>query len=221
MAEPVKSGPSAKPASKPAAKPSGGGGGGNFEAEFIVLIFIIGYLIIGISGSVLDSFTALSQNIYVYRFILALKIISGTIATLSIIGIVYVLSKSLKLRREHLGDVPQSQVSSAPQVHPFALEWSGIHSRLETATDADAALIIIDADALADRILRELGLPGETMGERLISLGDQKFKAIDDLWDAHKIRNQIAHEGAKNITYSDAAYALAKYEKAFKELGVI
>ena len=219
MAEPVKSGPSTKPAFKPAAKP--GAGGGDFDVELIILIFIIGFLILGISGSVLDSFSALSQNIYVYRFILTLKIISGTVAALSIMGIVYVLSKSLKLRHEHLGDVPQSQVSSEPVAHPFALEWSGIHSRLDTATDVDAALIIIDADALADRILKELKLPGETMGERLIALGEQKFKAIDDLWDAHKIRNQIAHEGAKNITYSDAAYALAKYEKAFKELGVI
>ena len=219
MAEPAK--PPPKQTVKSAPKPSGGGN--DFDLELVILVFMIGFLLLGVSGSVLDSFSVFTQNIYIYRFILALKIVSGTVATLSLIGIVYVFSESIKFRHAHLigAHAHTASPEPRPEAAMFALEWSSIYSRLETATDADAALIIIDADALADRILKELGLPGETMGERLKALGEQKFKEIDALWDAHKIRNQIAHEGARNITYSDAAYALAKYEKALKELGVI
>ncbi len=219
MAEPTKS--TSKEQKKSSAHKSGGGGGDDtMDVELVILVLIIVFLLFGVSGSFLTSFSIIENNIYIYRFVLALKIISGTVAALSLAGIGYVLSQSLKLRALP-SSIPVEIETRPQQPSRFALEWANIRSRLDTATDADAALIIIDADALADQVLKELKLPGETMGERLIALGEQKFKAIDDLWDAHKIRNQIAHEGAKNITYSDAAYALAKYEKALKELDVI
>ncbi|MBI4121407.1 MAG: hypothetical protein HY470_00410 [Candidatus Ryanbacteria bacterium] len=209
------------PTQKPAAKP--GGGGADLDIELGILILIIVFLFFGVSGSIVGSIESLAQNVFIYRFIIALKVISGTVAVISIVGIAYVLSQIWKLRARHVEAVlaHEARVAVPPQARSYALDWSAIRLRLNTATDADAALLIIDADALADRILRELGLPGETMGERLITLGDQKFKEIDDLWDAHKLRNEIAHEGAKNITYSDASWALDKYERAFKELGVI
>ena len=53
------------------------------------------------------------------------------------------------------------------------------------------------------------------------ALQEEKFQAIDDLWDAHKVRNQIAHGGAAGVTYSDAVYALEKYERVLRELEAI
>ncbi|KKU51446.1 MAG: hypothetical protein A3F26_01690 [Candidatus Ryanbacteria bacterium RIFCSPHIGHO2_12_FULL_47_12b] len=194
------------------------------EFDLVIIILIIIFLVLSFSGAVVESSYNIARIPFIYNTILVLKVISGSVGVLSLIGIGYVVSH-LRPYRIHHGESDNSFAyeTALPETksHAYAYEWNALKNRLEMASDADAALIIIDADALADRILQEAGLPGETMGDRLIALGEQKFKNIDDFWMAHKVRNQIAHGGTGGVTYSDALYALERYERAFKELDVI
>lgn len=55
---------------------------------------------------------------------------------------------------------------------------------------------IFEADKLLDSALRQSGFKGETMGERLKS-ARQHFgnnAVYQGLWEAHKMRNALAHE---------------------------
>ena len=49
------------------------------------------------------------------------------------------------------------------------------------------------------------------------------LRSYSDVWEAHKVRNRIAHEGAATMDFSkkEARDTIGKFEKVFKELGYI
>lgn len=54
---------------------------------------------------------------------------------------------------------------------------------------------VLEADKLVDFILKKRGYRGETFAERLRSAEDYlDHRVYQDIWDGHKIRNQIAHD---------------------------
>ena len=79
---------------------------------------------------------------------------------------------------------------------------------------------IIEADKLLDRAMMELGVSGNTMGDRLKNSGS-RFSQLNSVWYTHKTRNQIAHEPDFQVDYNKARHALATYEQALKDLGAI
>lgn len=211
---------------KPAKKPAPGGAG--LEAvgfEAVLLLFVLFTVVVPIIGSIVFDVRVVFENQYVARFILVLKVISAIISAGALAGIVYVVRETARMQpvMTPKKDFPESDI---PPPMPkddgtFQGAWNQIKEKLMAASDSDAAYLVIEADALLDDAMKHFRIPGETMGERLEFLTGPDLKSSQDLWDAHKIRNQIAHEGAKNVLYVDALYAIEKYEKGLKELGVI
>ena len=155
------------------------------------------------------------------RFIISLKVVSGLVAVLSFGGMIYVVLMTTQL---HNNPLPEKIVHDETPlvIEPFIHEeWTHLKEKLQEASDEDAAYLVIEADTIVDRVLKSRGILGETMGDRLQELKFANFKNLNALRSAHKMRNQIAHEGAKTVHYSDAVYALEQYEKALQELGVI
>lgn len=103
------------------------------------------------------------------------------------------------------------------------------HSRLDevlkhTASENpnDWKLAIIEADIILDDILKDRGYAGNSLGERLRSITPNQLSSIDDAWEAHKVRNQIAHEGADFIlTKRLADETIARYRRVFSEFGIM
>jgi hypothetical protein len=86
---------------------------------------------------------------------------------------------------------------------------------------ADWKLAIIEADILLDGLLKERGYAGNSLGERLRSITPAQLSSIDDAWEAHKVRNQIAHEGADFIlTKRLADQTISRYQRVFNEFGI-
>ena len=45
------------------------------------------------------------------------------------------------------------------------------------------------------------------------------INSIDDAWEAHKVRNRVAHEGSNfELTQREAKRIIGLYEKVFSEL---
>jgi hypothetical protein len=61
--------------------------------------------------------------------------------------------------------------------------------------------LLIDLDKLLDFCMREYGIRGENMGERLKNAGKLYNKDLyNKMWRAHKTRNQLVHEVGYSIT---------------------
>jgi hypothetical protein len=95
-----------------------------------------------------------------------------------------------------------------------------IENQLKREEPSSGHLAVLNADKLVDQALRESGISGETMGDRLKN-SSTKFSDLNGLWEAHKLRNRIAHEPDVSVTYDDARRALGSFKKAMKELGAI
>lgn len=100
--------------------------------------------------------------------------------------------------------------------HP---KWKIVEGYMKSDHEALWRIGIIEADALLDNTLRERGYQGKDMAEMLKSA---RFTTIDLAWDAHKVRNRIAHDGAGFVmTEHEAKRVFALYEAVFREMKII
>ncbi|MFA5157958.1 MAG: hypothetical protein WC451_02090 [Patescibacteria group bacterium] len=73
-----------------------------------------------------------------------------------------------------------------------------ILSLLSSENQLELRHAVMEADKLADWILKKKGYVGETFADRLRSAEkDIPKESYNNIWQGHKIRNQIAHENAE------------------------
>ena len=109
---------------------------------------------------------------------------------------------------------------SALNKQDYQCRWLSIETRLNKNNVATYQLVILDADKLLDKALRERKFRGETMGARMKS-AQNTWKNANHIWGAHKIRNRIAHETDVQLTYEITARSLAAYKQGLKDLEAI
>ncbi len=86
----------------------------------------------------------------------------------------------------------------------------------------DWRLAIIEADIVLEEILEHSGYAGATIGEKLKSASATSFVTLQDAWEAHKVRNKIAHQGGDFIlTKKLAQETINQYRRVFAEFGVV
>src|SRR3989344_8463497 len=106
---------------------------------------------------------------------------------------------------------------SSPQ-----LGWEKVTSYLERGNESEWRLAILEADTILDNLLDELRYTGESVGDKLKLVDASKMRNLDAAWEAHKIRNRIAHDGSNYpITYREARRVLALYEQVLREFGYV
>ena len=100
--------------------------------------------------------------------------------------------------------------------------WSTIVEHISSTKEGDWRIAIIEADSMLDKLTKDLGLIGNDLGDRLRNAPKGDFQTLDNAWEAHKIRNRIAHEGLNfQLQYRDAKKAIEMYESVFNEFGII
>lgn len=97
--------------------------------------------------------------------------------------------------------------------------WLAIEQGV-TRDQGSLQLAIINADKLLDRALRERGLSGKTMGERM-KAARTIFADNNAIWSAHKLRNQIAHETHIELSPERTRQALKAFKQALTNVGAI
>ena len=105
-------------------------------------------------------------------------------------------------------------------VQAYQTKWLKIENGLTKADTRSYNFSVLEADKLLDKALKEMGVPGQRMGEKLKKLGN-RLPNLNQIWYAHKLRNQIVHESDFQISYDDAKRALRIFRQALKNLGAI
>lgn len=155
-------------------------------------------------------------NIFVFlAFVLALLFLFLYIyATTKKKIIVDLMTEELRQREATFARTGTAHTSSA--------QFMAMQERAGSDNPSDWKLAIIEADILLEETLRERGFPGNSIGERLRNITPANLSSVDDAWEAHKVRNQIAHAGADFVlTQKLANETMMRYERVFIELGII
>jgi hypothetical protein len=96
--------------------------------------------------------------------------------------------------------------------------WNKILSHIDSPNQNDWKQAIIDADTILDNLITKLGYRGESLGEKLKRVNKGDFKSLDEAWEAHKIRNAIAHGGSDfSLNQLEAKKVIDLYKKVFEE----
>ncbi|NCN52361.1 hypothetical protein GW943_00945 [Candidatus Parcubacteria bacterium] len=155
------------------------------------------------------------------------SIIAIALALLFFAGFIYA-----KIRYGQLGEILDAQIEEGEkrwdELHGGGsktgtnVRWQEVMTHVASQNPNDWRLAIIEADILLEDTLEGAGFPGATIGEKLKSANPTSFTTLQDAWDAHKIRNQIAHSGSDFVlTQRIAQEAIIKYERVFKEFGIL
>ena len=99
--------------------------------------------------------------------------------------------------------------------------WESIQKYLESENVAEWKLAVIEADNMLDDLVRTLNSQGENLGERLKAIEPSDFETLQDAWEAHKVRNQIAHETDFVLTRREMMRVIGHFKKVFEEFEYI
>ena len=105
-----------------------------------------------------------------------------------------------------------------PEAQAGNAVWLEIEQKINSVNQGDWRLAILEADVLLFEMLEQMGLPGQNLGEKLKSADSSFFNTLNEAWQAHKVRNIIAHEGAGyKLSYNEAKRTIDLYRRVFEE----
>jgi len=99
--------------------------------------------------------------------------------------------------------------------------WQEILRKIRPDSVSSMKLGIIEADKMADDVLKRMGFGGEHMADRLSQMNQADFSTVKRLWDAHRFRNNLVHSPDFEVRPEALDRALRSYEAFFREVGVL
>lgn len=121
---------------------------------------------------------------------------------------------------EHHGEAGETrgEGEAPPAENPIAKRFAKVLEHGNSTRESDWRLAILEADVLLDEMVTGMGYHGDSLGEKLKAIEKSDFLTLDKAWEAHAVRNKIAHEGAAfTLTEREAKRVIALYEEVFKE----
>jgi len=153
------------------------------------------------------------QNLlFPFKLLFALFSLAGAVF------LIFVHHNTRWLRARPLRDLFEFYSLKPYEEKEFEQNWKKIKKRLERKWESESKLAIIEADRILDNLLKQMGYRGETLGERLKQLKPDLLPNIEEVWVAHKIRNDIIHDPNYRLSHQEAERAVEIYEKAFDYL---
>ena len=150
-----------------------------------------------------------------------LNFISLFLAPLLFFGVVYVVVRLHQVHKEEHHRFLQA-VQEAGSEHKGNEKWQKIISFVNSDNPAEWRHAIIEADVMLDELLMREGFIGDSLGERLKSVPQERMQSLSSAWEAHKVRNEIAHAGSDFIlTKREARGAIDNYRKVFEEFHML
>ena len=162
------------------------------------------------------------RDYFVNHILPILKLIALLLSVVFAIGIGWSIAKLTAVNKElnALYDPPiPSGEGERPAVNK---KWERVMGHMNSNNPNDWKFAIIEADIMLEDLLDDLGLVGETMAEKLKNVSAGTFRTIEQAWEAHKVRNTIAHEGGEYvISEREARRVIDLYRVIFEEFKVI
>lgn len=162
-------------------------------------------------------------NLFAFSLILSLIIATS---------IVYSIVRTRQIRKEEQKFYARKPLSAAAR-RVFGVvgasegtanagRWRDVVEHANSANPNDWRQAIMEADVMLDDAISSRGYTGEGIGEKMKQVERGDINTIDDAWEAHKIRNRVAHEGTNyELTQRETRRAINLYENVFRELGHI
>lgn len=168
------------------------------------------------TGSAWADFVALLSGIWLLLTVLAFLVSFAALALL-----IHSTVRMLEVKRQ---EAPRYATigAHAAEVKRDHNRWAHVLTLIESPSENDWRQAIIEADIMLDDLLTQLGYSGASVGEKLRAVDPSRFKTLNDAWEGHKVRNEIAHQGSAYQLTDHLAYrTIHLYENVMREHGEI
>ncbi len=193
----------------------------NMPADQLNIEYAFRLLYECIHGSCYGSIDTTTFSAWLAHLWLWIIVIGYLLSAIGLVVIVYATMRLFELRKredEYYGTLllaPEEAGGMNPR-------WLHIETLAASTNASDWRQAIIEADILLDDMLTKQGYVGESIGEKLRAVEPSDFNTLKDAWEAHKVRNQIAHDGsAFDLSETLARRTLARYEAVFREFEML
>lgn len=179
----------------------------------------------GDNGNIFDpEFVSALRRLGVALFS-SIQALSAFVSLLFIIGIIYAKFRTGQIKREAKLKMKVSEVATRKVQQEEETEnkkWKRVVEHVMSPNPSDWRLSILEADILLGEVLARAGYAGENIGDMLKSAGRPSFATIDKAWEAHLVRNRIAHDGSDHpLNQGEAKRIISLFEDVFREFSYI
>lgn len=95
-----------------------------------------------------------------------------------------------------------------------------LSKRWDETENIKGNLAVIEADKLADAVLKKANISGSSMADRIRKTESMVTHSVyQGMWDAHKLRNSLVHDVDLVVNFNEINLALIKIKKYLIELG--
>lgn len=151
------------------------------------------------------------------------KLFVSIISIIAIALIIYCLVRLWEIKKEAKEKAKEQEVRIIEEeTYSHNLRWDTVLEHANSDNPGDWRLAILEADTMLENASQRLPVIGETLGERLKKMDKGDLRSIDSAWEAHKVRNRIAHDGLSfEITKRETGRVIGMFEEVLRELGEI
>lgn len=157
------------------------------------------------------------------------QVLGNISAVLSIFFICIIVFSLVRMReiQNHEKEEIKHEISialarDAEEASKINPRWKYILDLIGSDSQNDWRIAILEADSMLDELLQERGYEGDSLGERLKGARNNSFANLDNAWEAHEIRNKIAHAGSEfSLTQIESRRTIRLFETVFDEFGAI
>ena len=188
-----------------------------FEPTFLNLEYVfykITQLLLKIWDVIISIFTDEVLGAFI-RFILVIAIIA------LVAFIIYTLMQIKKIENDE--SIKISDIKAPKDDRSVKNErWEKIKRLVESNNPAEWKVAIFEADSILEEMTQKMQIKGDTLGDRLKNAEPSDFQTLQNAWAAHKVRNNIAHQGGTfELSHKDAQEAIKNFEVVFQEFDYI
>lgn len=218
-----------------------GGGGSGDEILWVIIALVVFFVVIfgfskpfdptylniyALFGKLLPGVQKFVAFLINPHFWTTLGYISMTCSLLCITIIIFSLVRMFEIQYheddeiEH--EINEALARDAEQERNENPRWRYIETLVDSPNESDWRIAIIEADTMLDEILDDRGYSGDTLADKLKAVDGGAFTSLQNAWDAHNVRNQIAHAGSDfSITELEARRVIKMFKNVFEELRAI
>lgn len=210
-----------KPPAKAGAKPAPAPSGLSINLAEAVVAVVIALIIFSILSTLSSQPASSAASEFFSRVFSVIQMISTVIAMVAIFVIIYTYIQ--------IGEITQAEDKKLGLALGWESErtqknvrWSRVEEYMTSLNPSDWKVAILEADNMLDEIVERMGYQGSALGERMKKISPTDFPYLEEAWEAHKIRNAVAHKGTDYaLSRSDAEHVINIYYRVFSALGYL
>jgi hypothetical protein len=187
----------------------------------IIVAAVLALIIFSVLGT-LYSATATEAAVGFFTSVLNfVKLVSTVISMAAIVIVIYSFMRIQEITGEENKKLGLA-LSWESERNQKNIRWQRVEEYMTSLNPSDWKVAILEADNILDEITTRMGYEGSTLGERMKKIPATDFPYLEEAWEAHKIRNAVAHKGTDyGLSRSDAEHVVNIYYRVFAALGYL